>query len=220
VSATNVAGTSELSTARGFTTIVALPETPVLAEPANNAINISTDTILKWSSVPDADSYSLQVSTTTDFSALIVDESNLAATTYSISGLEYNTTYYWRINAKNVAGESNYSSEWSFTTATATAVGWGIGSLNESGFQPAYPNPFKNETIIKFRLPENEKILLSIYNIVGQPVRVLVTEILFAGEYTVTWDGSNHYGIPVESGLYICVLKTGNNVFTQKILRK
>ena len=220
VSATNVAGTSEYSSAWEFTTIVALPETPTLAEPANNAINISTDTLLKWNLVAGADSYSLQVSKTSGFSTLVVDESNLTATIYSLSGLENNINYYWRVKAINVAGESSFSTVWNFKTVNATSVGWDIGSPGKSVLVKAFPNPFDHILKIKFQLPKNGKTELLIYNIIGQPVRVLLSESLPSGEYSVIWDGCDNMGKPVESGLYILVLKSQYNVFTQKLLRK
>ena len=58
-----------------------------------------------------------------------------------------------------------------------------------------YPNPFNPETVIKFSLPEESKVTLRIYNVLGQVVNTLVDQALPAGNHSVTWDGKNEQGV-------------------------
>ncbi len=67
-----------------------------------------------------------------------------------------------------------------------------------------YPNPFNPTTDIEYQLKENSNVSLTIYNILGQRIKVLINNLAQgAGRYTVTWDGTNSAGEKVASGIYI-----------------
>jgi hypothetical protein len=70
-----------------------------------------------------------------------------------------------------------------------------------------YPNPFNPETVIKFSLPQDSKVTLRIYNVLGQVVNTLVDQVFPAGNHSVTWDGKNEQGSDVASGVYFYRLK-------------
>ena len=195
------------------------PDAPLLHSPADEATQPPDASTLIWRSQIHATSYTLQVSTSPDFSTLVVDQTSLADTLFSATTLENNTTYYWRVCACNVAGQGVYSDVWSFTTSSSSAIERRIGSIPERyALLPAYPNPFNPMTTITVHLPENAEVSIVVYNSTGQSVRELVSGLRQAGEYRVIWDGRDHHGAPIPSGLYICRFKTGGRVFTQKIL--
>jgi hypothetical protein len=68
---------------------------------------------------------------------------------------------------------------------------------------PNYPNPFNAGTTIKYGLPAESRVMLRIYNILGQEVRRLVDETQLEGYRTAKWDGRNNVGVPVASGVYL-----------------
>jgi len=68
-----------------------------------------------------------------------------------------------------------------------------------------YPNPFNPSTIIEFTLPRKAQVELSIYNLLGQRVRVLVDESKTAGRHAVVWDGRDTNGNEIGSGIYFIV---------------
>jgi hypothetical protein len=75
-----------------------------------------------------------------------------------------------------------------------------------------YPNPFNTTTGIAYQLPgeaESQRTTLRVYNILGQEVRTLVDEIQGAGKYQVWWDGRDHSGVEVETGIYFYLLSSG-----------
>jgi len=88
---------------------------PTLSLPANNATNVSINPTLEWNAVTGATGYVLQVSTDNSFTTTLVNQS-VTGTTYNVSGLNYNTTYYWRVKATDGTSESDWSTVWSFTT--------------------------------------------------------------------------------------------------------
>ncbi len=81
-----------------------------------------------------------------------------------------------------------------------------------------YPNPFNSETVIRYDLPEDAIIKLSIYNVLGQKIRVLEDGILSAGFHAAVWDGKDENGKPLSSGEYIFSLKVGVNAHSMKMV--
>ncbi|MHB1050334.1 MAG: ice-binding family protein [Bacteroidota bacterium] len=129
VNAKNTAGTSVYSVVRSFTTIV-VPAAPVLVAPLNLAVNQPANVTLIWNSVPGATTYRLQVSTSNTFATTVYNDSTRTSTSQQMTGLTLGVTYYWRVNAKNLAGTSVYSTVWSFNTTAAPLAPVLISPLN------------------------------------------------------------------------------------------
>jgi flagellar hook assembly protein FlgD len=66
-------------------------------------------------------------------------------------------------------------------------------------------------------LPEDGEVRLTIYNVLGQRVKVLVDEYQSAGTQTVVWNGRNENGGKVSSGIYFYKLQAGELVQTKKM---
>lgn len=81
-----------------------------------------------------------------------------------------------------------------------------------------YPNPFNPETRIAFNKSKPGKAKLSIYNLKGQLVRVLLNTDLAKGTHNVVWDGKDAAGKPAASGIYLYRLETEGKVSTQRML--
>jgi len=82
--------------------------------------------------------------------------------------------------------------------------------VSNSNLAQNYPNPFNPVTIIEFQLSERANVNLSIYDLLGRKVAVLVDKELASGSYTETFDAS---GLP--SGLYFYKLNTGSKVISR-----
>jgi len=65
-----------------------------------------------------------------------------------------------------------------------------------------YPNPFNPSTRIRFALPQESRVRLVIYNLLGQEVNTLVDEHQPIGVHTIEWFGTNRFGEKVSSGVY------------------
>jgi hypothetical protein len=76
-----------------------------------------------------------------------------------------------------------------------------------------YPNPFNPTTNIKFSIPSNGLVKLTVFDITGRQVAVLVNENLNAGTYTADFNAAN-----VASGIYFYKLEAGSFVDTKKMM--
>lgn len=79
---------------------------------------------------------------------------------------------------------------------------------NNYQVQANYPNPFNPSTTIAYQIPKISMVKLTIYNIFGQQIRVLVNELKQAGKFQAVWDGRNDDGFSVSSGIYIYEFST------------
>lgn len=109
-------GNGEWSEIREFTTIVAAPEKVELVYPSNRLDKTPISVDLKWTKSLLAEKYWIQISTDDGFSKIVLNDTTITDTVKNIDNLENNTTYYWRIKAKNIGGTSLWSSVWMFTT--------------------------------------------------------------------------------------------------------
>jgi hypothetical protein len=174
-----IVGTSSISNwsvARTFSTVGALtepPGAPTLSSPLDQAVDVSRFATLEWLTEQGATSYLVQVADNDQYTDPIVntETSNLY---YSLSLLDYETTYYWRIAAKNSYGTSGWTNR-SFTTVVTDppletpsitsptqnqegvvpepTITWSsIGNADTYDFQlannPEFTTPIINETLI------------------------------------------------------------------------
>lgn len=80
------------------------------------------------------------------------------------------------------------------------------------------PNPFNGQTRIRFELPEDGTVSLSIYGAGGQLVRRLVSGPHRSGYHEATWDGRDEDGRDVASGVYVSRLVSGDGLVAGKLL--
>jgi len=88
----------------------------------------------------------------------------------------------------------------------------------EFSIEQNYPNPFNPICEVAYTLPTNCHVRLTIYNILGQKVRVLVDEYQSAGHKSVKWDGKDAQGQELASGVYFYRLEAGEFAQTKKMV--
>ena len=85
--------------------------------PADGSLTISTSPTFTWTENINAESYNLQVSTSPTFSTTVIN-TTISTTSYSASGLNAETVYYWRVIPSNRCATGNSSNTRSFQTGT------------------------------------------------------------------------------------------------------
>ena len=81
-----------------------------------------------------------------------------------------------------------------------------------------YPNPFNPITNLRYDLPEQAEITLTIYDMMGREVRTLVNNNTNAGFQSVTWDATNNFGNNVGAGVYIYQIKADGFIQSKKMI--
>lgn len=122
VRAKNTSGWGNYSGYFNFKTL-GTPTQVILASPVNNSTNQPVNITFKWYKSIDQimspnviSNYWFELASDITFQNIISKDSTLTDTTKSISGLNNNSTYYWRVKAKNQIGWGTFSSPWNFTT--------------------------------------------------------------------------------------------------------
>jgi hypothetical protein len=116
---------------------------------------------------------------------------------FSISG---NVSY--RLKQVDFDGTFNYSN-------TIEII---INAVNQFELVQNYPNPFNPVTFIKYEIPQDNRVFLTIYNITGSEVATLINEHKSAGSHIVEFNASN-----LPSGVYIYKLQAGNYSAVKKL---
>ncbi|HRS95447.1 MAG TPA: right-handed parallel beta-helix repeat-containing protein [Candidatus Latescibacteria bacterium] len=83
------------------------------------------------------------------------------------------------------------------------------------------PNPFNPSTVIRYTLPENALVQLTVFSTTGQVIRTLVRAQVEAGSHQAVWDGRDDQGREVASGTYVCRMAAGryNSVMRMTLAR-
>ena len=81
-----------------------------------------------------------------------------------------------------------------------------------------YPNPFNPVTTLRYDLPEQGFVTITIYDIMGREVKTLINHTQDAGYRSVIWDATNDYGKTVSAGIYLYQIQAGENISTKKMV--
>ena len=87
-----------------------------------------------------------------------------------------------------------------------------LGVVADFKLEQDFPNPFNPSTVISFSIPEASNVKLSVYNILGQEVAVLVNEFVNSGRYSKSFNAKD-----LSSGLYIYILEAGSTSISKKM---
>ncbi len=112
-------------------------------------------------------------------------------------------TYWYRL--KQIDNDGTY--EFSNTIEV------NFGSPINFELSQNYPNPFNPSTTISFNLPESGKVILKIYNIMGEEIKTLVEGFREAGIHSFNFNAEGH-----PSGMYLYILSTNGFTATKKML--
>ena len=127
--------------------------------------------------------------------------------------------FFTQVDYVGAFGETNWLDKWSILSAQGR-LGVGFLSVDDDALlsglpssfelQSNYPNPFNPSTKIRFGLPNQSEVTVTIYNLLGEQVMQYDMGVLQAGFKTVTWHGKNSFGAPVPSGMYLYRVNAGN----------
>ena len=118
----------------------------------------------------------------------------------------------------------NYFGEWQnlevYTPGTFNdpAVSLSDDPLPRTFTLAVYPNPFNPITTLRYELPENSLVTITIYDMLGKELKTLINQTQDAGYNSVIWNATNDYGKPVSAGIYLCQIKAGEYISIKKMV--
>ena len=144
----------------------------------------------------------------TQINDMMIPSNTLGEYSYKDVNILSGTRYYYKLEDINISG-------------TNGVYGPILAELTlpmDFALSQNYPNPFNPETTIKYQIPNNSQVYLSIYNVIGQEVRVLINQELSAGYHSVVWDGRDNHGNLVTSGVYYFRIKADSYTDLKKMI--
>ena len=139
----------------------------------------------------------------------------------AITWFNINKETDWRINSTGGA-LSGYQAAVSDPYYLAEIVATGVEEQAQTtpvNFQvePAYPNPFNGEVMIRYTAPQGMLVHVQIVDLLGKEISS-ATVFGKGSAAQFQWDGTNARGRAVASGLYFAVFRTSMHLYTQKLL--
>ena len=81
-----------------------------------------------------------------------------------------------------------------------------------------HPNPFNPLTTLRYEIPEDSFVDVTIYDMLGNVVNNLVNANQSSGYKSVQWNATNIQGEPVSAGVYLYKIQAGDYVDTKKMI--
>ena len=88
----------------------------------------------------------------------------------------------------------------------------------EFSLRQNYPNPFNPVTTLRYDLPENGHVTITIYDMLGREVKTLINQTQDAGYRSIIWNATNDYDKPVSAGIYLYQIQAGEYISTKKMV--
>ncbi len=111
------------------------------------------------------------------------------------------------------------SGVWKYSPANVTDVRFSSASVpKNASLMQNYPNPFNPQTTIEFSIPEEGFAVISVFDITGQWIRTLYSDVAAKGTFKVSWDGRIESDEEAASGTYFYRLETKNFTETKKMI--
>ena len=177
----------------------------------------SESVMLWWDPSTDENfQYFLLERSTDDLFVENVVSNYLTSSFYTDEDLEFNTLYFYRV--------SYFSTGWSDYSETIAVVLENLDISNGNNMPISYkihqnhPNPFNPVTTIRYDLPEDGLVNITIYDMMGRQINTLVSGQQTAGYNIVQWNATNTFGEAVSAGLYLYTIHAGNFTQTRKMV--
>ena len=81
-----------------------------------------------------------------------------------------------------------------------------------------YPNPFNPITTLRYYLPRDINVIITIYDIMGKVVKTLINSPQNTGYKSIHWNATNNAGQPVSTGVYLYTIEAGEFKQTKKMI--
>ena len=142
------------------------------------------------------------------------------------TGWSHDATYPGNAYRANITQSGNMQFldnviQW-FESATGTHVSSPISGRvvpHQLTVSECYPNPFNPSTSVRYNVPQETDLRISIYDLRGRTLRVLYDGVCSAGEHVIMWDGRDRLGTSVPSGVYLLEIRSTSGRKLKKLVK-
>ena len=166
----------------------------------------NSQALVSWLPSIDDDFQYYNLEKATDETFQNAQSFNTAQNTFTDSNIEDGMMYFYRIRAADYSG--NWS-DYSEVVQLSTLSNDNANVAERFMLHQNYPNPFNPTTQIKYDLPEDAMVSITIYDIMGRRIRSLVNSKQTAGYRSIQWNAINSFGESVSAGMYIYMIQAG-----------
>ena len=149
---------------------------------------------------------------------------------------QYPESWWWMNHGENVmaltyedmncdAAGSYDSTAYALVLGICEYLGLDLTQIQNEAYKPSgysllqnYPNPFNPVTKLRYDLPENSHVNITIYDMLGRAVKTMVNQHQNAGHRSIIWDGTNDYDNTVSTGIYLYQIQAGAYTRTKKMV--
>ncbi|MCS5645520.1 MAG: M14 family zinc carboxypeptidase [Candidatus Marinimicrobia bacterium] len=149
---------------------------------------------------------------------------------------QYPESWWWMNHGENVmaltyedmncdAAGSYDSTAYALVLGICEYIGLDLTQIQNEADKPSgysllqnYPNPFNPVTKLRYDLPENSHVNITIYDMLGRAVKTMVNQHQNAGHRSIIWDGTNDYDNTVSTGIYLYQIQAGAYTRTKKMV--
>ena len=182
-----------------------------------DSINADTIQTISWEGDIVSDVYRVQLSLD-EFDLNLVLDTMTIDTMMVIDDLLPESEYYIRVRGENEAGVGLWSDTLTFRTIF-------LEFDKEKSFLPKkfslhqnYPNPFNPVTKLRYDLPQDSFVRVTVYDMLGNIVNNLVNTNQSSGFKSIQWDATNNHSEQVSAGVYLCKIQAGDFIDTKKMI--
>ncbi len=204
VQSRNNGGLSEFSDTFSFLTSI---NPPKLLTPPSNTDTVQKSVTLTWEPVPFSISYRLQLSSNLTFSSIILD-TIITSAELTISNLEDNRRYFWRVASIDEYGQGDFASHFNFRTKSISS----IDLFTDSDKISAYPNPAGSLIYLSFFNEKSQNLLVELYDMQSRKILTFVNEHFEPGKISLKLDVSK-----INDGMYFIRISKDLTVSSKKI---
>jgi hypothetical protein len=210
----------------GTNTTAADVTVPTISQIRIDSVSTSR-ALIKWSTNKPAASF-VDFGVTANYGATAVDTSLVTEHQVWLHGLNSKTAYHFRVRSRDAAGNEAASGDSLFAQTGSSGVSKpNAGALDAAPLPTAftlqsYPNPFNAATRIRFALPQDSEIQLTVFDVGGRLVHELFNGSRAAGNHEMIWGGRNREGNELSSGIYLVRLRyrAGENKTWSQIVQR
>lgn len=178
-----------------------------------NLVRVSTRPEFTWEELAPETDYQLQLAVTNFSNPEDIRLDTVVTDTVFAyppdSELKHDKIYYWRVRPAESGATTYNIVPWSntgfFRADKTTSVTEGEDHPESISLEQNYPNPFNATTVINFYLPQDDEVVLEVFDVLGRHISTLVNERVQSGEHSVSFDASGLAG-----GVYKYRLRSGD----------